>query len=174
MSTGLPSEVELDARGRRFALVASRWNTAIVEDLLVGAQQALAQRGAENVRVYRCAGAFELAPLCARVMRKGGIDGIIALSCLIRGGTDHYRLLSDEATRALGMLALEGATNPRAVAVTFGVLACDTLAQAEERSDPRGADKGGEAAQACIEQVQALIQVEPEGFGGGRAAGESG
>ena len=167
MSTGLPSEVELDARGMRFALVASRWNTAIVEDLLVGAQKTLAERGAENVRVYRCAGAFELAPLCARVMRKGGIDGIIALGCLIRGGTDHYQLLSGEATRALGMLALEGGTNPRAVAVTFGILACDTLAQAQERSDPRGADKGGEAAEACIEQIQALRQVEAPAAGTG-------
>ena len=167
MSTGTPSEVELDARGMRFALVASRWNTAIVEDLLVGAQKALAQRSAENVRVYRCAGAFELAPLCARVMRKGGVDGIVALGCLIRGGTDHYQLLSGEATRALGMLALEGATNPRVVAVGFGVLACDTLAQAQERSDPGGADKGGEAAQACIEQIRALRQVEDTAAGKG-------
>ncbi len=167
MSTGLPSEVELDARGMRFAIVAPRWNTAIVEDLLVGAQKALSERGAGNVRVYRCAGAFELAPLCARVMRKGGIDGIVALGCLIRGGTDHYQLLSGEATRALGMLALEGGTNPRPVAVSFGVLTCDTLAQAQERSDPQGADKGGEAAQACIEQVRALRQAEPATAGVG-------
>lgn len=167
MSMGSPSEVELDAQGMRFALVASRWNTAIVEDLLVGAQTALAQHGAENVRVYRCAGAFELAPLSARVMREGGIDGIVALGCLIRGGTDHYQLLSGEATRALGMLALEGATNPRVVAVGFGILTCDTLAQAQERSDPRGADKGGEAAQACIEQIRALRQVEAGAAGKG-------
>jgi 6,7-dimethyl-8-ribityllumazine synthase len=160
MSQGIPAGVELDARGMRFALVATRWNTEIVESMLVGAQKALAQRGAENVRVYRCSGAFELAPLAARVARKGGIDGIVALGCLIRGGTDHYQLLSQEVTRSLGLLALEGGTNPRPLAVAFGVLACDTLKQAQERADPDGADKGGEAALACIEQVQALRGVD--------------
>jgi 6,7-dimethyl-8-ribityllumazine synthase len=159
MSQGIPAEVELDARGMRFALVATRWNTEIVESMLVGAQKALADRGAENVRVYRCSGAFELAPLAARVARKGGIDGIVALGCLIRGGTDHYQLLSQDVTRSLGLLALEGATNPRPLAVAFGVLACDTLKQAQERADPAGADKGGEAALACVEQVHALRAV---------------
>ena len=159
MITGSPEGLMLDARGMRFALCASRWNTDIVEQLLVGAQKALADRGAENVRVYRCSGTFELGPLAARVARKRGIDGIVALGCLIRGGTDHYQLLSQDVIRALGMLALEGSTNPRPLAVAFGVLTCDTKAQAYERADPKGADKGGEAAQACIEQVHALRGV---------------
>src|SRR5205823_7407559 len=85
-------------------------------------------------------GVFELGPLAARVARKGGIDGIVAVGCLIRGGTDHYRVLCDEVTRALGALAMEGGTNPRALAVAFGVLTCETLQQAQERADPRGAD----------------------------------
>ena len=159
MSQGSPLEIELDASGMRFAICASRWNGEIVDQLLIGAERALAARGAENVRVYRCAGAFELGPLAARVARKGGIDGIVALGCLIRGGTDHYTLLATEVTRALGLLALEGATNPRPLAVAFGVLACDELAQAQERADPAGADKGGEAAMTCIEQVLALREV---------------
>src|ERR1700704_2580393 len=112
MSQQTPPQLDLDARGMRFAICATRWNGAIVEQMMAGAQAALADRGAENVRIYRCAGAFELGPLAARVARKGGIDGIVALGCLIRGGTDHYRLLADEVTRSLGLLALEGATNP--------------------------------------------------------------
>jgi 6,7-dimethyl-8-ribityllumazine synthase len=160
MSQGSPSEVDLDASGLRFAIVATRWNEKIVEQLIAGAQGVLQERGAANVRVYRCSGAFELVPMAARVARKGGIDGIIALCCLIRGGTDHYRLLSDEVTRALGVLALEGATNPRPLAVSFGVLACENLSQAQERADLKGGDKGGEAALACIEQARALAAVE--------------
>jgi 6,7-dimethyl-8-ribityllumazine synthase len=156
MSIGTPPDRELSAQGLRFAVVATRWNAEIVEQLLEGAQKALAARKAESVQVYRCAGVFELAPLAARVARKGGIDGIVALGCLIRGGTDHYRVLCDEVTRALGALALEGGTNPRPLAVSFGVLTCETLQQAQARADPRGADKGGEAALACIEQVHAL------------------
>ena len=160
MSTGTPSEVDLDASGLRFAIVAARWNEKVVEQLIAGAQSALQERSAGNVRLYRCSGAFELAPMVARLMRKGEVDGIIALACLIKGGTDHFRLLSDDVTRTLGNLALEGAVNPRPLAVSFGVLTCDTLAQAHERADPRGADKGGEAALACIEQVRALAAVE--------------
>src|SRR5689334_21158571 len=105
MSQGLPSRTDVNARGLRFALVASRWNAEIVEQLVQGAQRALEERGAAEVLLYRCAGAFELAPLAARVARKWQGDGIVALGCLIRGGTDHYRLLADEVTRALGALA---------------------------------------------------------------------
>ncbi len=159
MSQGIPAELTVNAKGMRFAIVATRWNTEIVDSLVAGAQKALAQRGAENVRVYRCSGAFELGPLAARVARKGGIDGIVALGCLVRGGTDHYQLLSQEVTRSLGLLALEGGTNPRPLAVAFGVLTCDTMKQAHERADPAGADKGGESALACIEQVHALRAV---------------
>src|SRR5438874_11932718 len=156
MSRGTPPERELSAQGMRIAIVATRWNAELVEQLLEGAQKALSQRKAAGVDVYRCAGVFELGPLAARVARKGGIDGIVAVGCLIRGGTDHYRVLCDEVTRALGALAMEGGTNPRALAVAFGVLTCETLQQAQERADPRGADKGGEAALSCIEQVHAL------------------
>src|SRR5438105_12930387 len=122
MSTQTPSDRELSAKGMRFAIVAARWNLEIVDQLLQGAQKALAARNAADVLVYRCPGAFELAPLAARVARKGGIDGIVALGCLIRGGTDHYRVLGDEVTRSLGAWAPEGGTSPRPRALAFGVL----------------------------------------------------
>ncbi|HTO95758.1 MAG TPA: 6,7-dimethyl-8-ribityllumazine synthase [Myxococcales bacterium] len=159
MSTTSPPPEELSAQGMRFALVATRWNAGIVEQLLQGAQKALAARRAENVRVHRCAGVFELGPLAVRVARGGEIDGLIALGCLIRGGTDHYRVLCDEVTRALGALAMEAAGAPHPLAVAFGVLTCETAEQAQERADPRGSDKGGEAALACIEQVHAFRSV---------------
>jgi 6,7-dimethyl-8-ribityllumazine synthase len=150
----------------RFAICATRWNPEIVEQLLAGATRALRAKGAAVEPVRRCAGVFELAPLCARVARKGGVDGIVALGCLIRGDTDHYTLLAAEVTRALGMLALEGATSPRPIAVAFGVLACDTVEQARERADPARLDKGAEAALACIEQVHALRSANAEVEGG--------
>jgi 6,7-dimethyl-8-ribityllumazine synthase len=154
VSQGTPVEKKLDARGKSFAVVATRWNAHIVEKLLAGAVETLRECGAEVSGVHRCAGVFELAPLCARVARKGGIDGIVAIGCLIRGGTDHYSLLASETTRALGQLSLELATNPRGMAVAFGVLTCDNDAQALERSD-----KGREAALAAIEQSLAFEAV---------------
>ena len=161
MSTHAPTlDPALTADGLRFALCATRWNREIVDQLLSGARTALSERGARDVRVYRCSGAFELAPLAARVARAGEVDGIIALACLVRGDTDHYALLASEVTRALGALAMEAATSPRALAVAFGVLACETLDQAYERADPGRLDKGGEAALACLEQVHALRAVQ--------------
>lgn len=160
MSISAPTfDASLKADGFRFALCATRWNLEIVEQLLAGAGAALDKRGAREVQLYRCPGAFELAPLAARVARAGQVDGIVALACLIRGGTDHYSLLASETTRALGMLAMEGGTSPRALAISFGVLACDTLEQAQERADPRRLDKGGEAALSCLAQVHALRAV---------------
>ncbi len=160
MATHAPAHgPTLSAKGMRFALCVSRWNGEVTEQLLEGAQAALRARGADEVRVHRCAGAFELGPLAARVARAGGVDGIVALACLVRGGTDHYALLASEATRALGALATEAATSPRPMAVAFGVLTCETLEQAQERADPRRLDKGGEAALACLEQVHALRKV---------------
>jgi 6,7-dimethyl-8-ribityllumazine synthase len=155
VSRNSPAEKPLDARGKTFAVVAAQWNPHIVEALLSGAISTLRESGAAISTTQRCSGVFELAPLCARIARKGGIDGIVALGCLIRGGTDHYSLLATETTRALGALALELGTNPRPVAVAFGVLACDTEEQAEERKD-----KGREAALACIEQSVALNAVD--------------
>src|SRR5437868_9009875 len=162
MSKQMPPDREPSAKGMRIAIVAARWNPQIVDQLLQGAQKTLAARNAADVSVYRCPGAFELAPLAARVARKGGIDGIVALGCLIRGGTDHYRVLCDEVTRSLGALALEGGTNPRPLAVAFGVLTCETPEQAQERADPRGMDKGGEAARACVGQIHVRRAAEAE------------
>jgi len=162
MSKQMPPDRELSATGMRIAIVAARWNPEIVDQLLQGAQKALAARNAADVSVYRCPGAFELAPLAARVVRKGGIDGVVALGSLIRGGTDHYRVLSDEVSRSLGALALECGTNPHPIAVAFGVLTCETQEQAQERADPRRMDKGGEAALACVEQIHALRAAEAE------------
>src|SRR5919204_693138 len=168
MSKGTPPAREVSGKGMRFAILATRWNEEFVDQLLEGARTALAEREAAQVEVFRCAGVFELAPLAARVVRRGGVDGIVALASLIRGGTDHYRVLRDEVTRALGALALECGTSPEPVAVAFGVLTCETVEQAQERADPRGANKGGEAALACVEQVHALRAVQAgEGGGGG-------
>jgi 6,7-dimethyl-8-ribityllumazine synthase len=166
VSRGSPQpDEQKGAAGMRFAVCATRWNPEIVEHLLAGALGALRAKGAAVEPVRRCAGVFELGPLCARVARKGGIDGIVALGCLIRGDTDHYALLAAEVTRSLGMLALEGATSPRPVAVAFGVLACDTPEQARERADPARLNKGAEAAVACIEQVHALRSANAEAEG---------
>src|SRR5258706_5348102 len=154
MSQGAPQDEKLDARGLRFAVCHTSWNAEYVDALVAGAVEELKKCGGAVAPVYRCSGVFELAPLCARVARKGGVDGIIAIGCIIRGETDHYRLLANETTRALGMLALELGTNPQPVAGTFGVLACYDAKQAKARLG-----NGREFARTCIAHAQALKAV---------------
>ncbi|MCA1828776.1 MAG: 6,7-dimethyl-8-ribityllumazine synthase [Myxococcales bacterium] len=154
MSQGAPKDEKLDAKGLRFAVVATRWNAEIVEKLLSATLGELKACSGAVGDPYRCDGVFELAPLAARIARKGGIDGIVALGCVIKGETDHYTLLANETTRALGQLALELGTNPRPVALTFGVLAVDDEDQARRRSE-----KGREFARACVSQALALRAV---------------
>ena len=160
MSLGAPKAEKIDGKGLRIAICRTRWNGEIVERLASEAIDELSSAKAALASTQACEGAFELAPLVARVARKGDVDGIIAIGCLIRGETDHYALLAGETTRALGQLALELATNPRPVAITFGVLACESEAQARERAFRQ--EKGREFARTCIAQAQALRRVGDE------------
>jgi 6,7-dimethyl-8-ribityllumazine synthase len=159
MATHAPkADGAISATGMRFWVCATRWNSEIVDQLVGAAVGELNANGAIVEGIQRCSGVFELGPLCARMARKGGFDGIVALGCLIRGETDHYSLLASEVTRALGALAIEAATSPRPMAVAFGVLTCETLEQAQRRAAPNQLNKGAEAALACIDQVRALRQ----------------
>ena len=154
-------EGNLLAQGHRYALCVSRFNSFITERLLEGATDALVRHGASasDLKVYRCTGAWELGPLCARVARAGQVDGIIGLGCLIRGSTDHYDLIAAEVSKALSHLSIDGAVAPRPVAVTFGVLTTDSIEQAIERAGTKAGNKGFEAAMTAIEMADLLRQL---------------
>jgi 6,7-dimethyl-8-ribityllumazine synthase len=144
------------ARGRAFAVVASRFNDAIVERLVAGAQAALLAAGAarEDVTVYRCPGALELPGLVRRVVDLGRYDGLVVLGCVIRGDTPHFDLVVGECTRGVGAIAAEGK-----VAVANGVLACNTVDQAEARSVAGPGNRGAEAATVAVEMAEVYRQV---------------
>ena len=150
-SSGLSHQGALKTNGRKFALVAARFNAEIVDRLIAGAREALREAGAadEDIELFRCPGAMELAGLARRVAETNRFDGIACLGAVIRGGTPHFDLVAGEAARGIGALAAEGR-----IPVAFGVLACDTLDQALERS---GTDKtenrGYDAAAVAIEMA---------------------
>ncbi len=156
-SPGPSHEGELKTYGRRFALVAARFNAEIVDRLIAGAREALREAGAADadVELYRCPGAMELAGLARRVAETSRFEGIACLGAVIRGGTPHFDLVAGEAARGIGALAAEGR-----IPVAFGVLACDTLEQALERS---GADKtenrGYDAAAVVIEMADLYAKL---------------
>lgn len=142
-------EGELDAAGLRIAVIASRFNDAIVAKLLEGALECLARHGADDasIAVYRVPGAFEIPAMAAELASSAGIDAIVTLGCLIRGETPHFDFISSQTTLHISKVALEGG-----VPVSFGVITCDTLDQALDRCR-KGNNKGWEAALSAIEMA---------------------
>jgi 6,7-dimethyl-8-ribityllumazine synthase len=141
-------EGDLDAHGLRFGVIASRFNDEIVSGLLDGALTCLQRHGANDgdVAVYRVPGAFEIPTLAASLV--GAHDALIALGCLLRGDTPHFEFISAQVTNDLSRVAVE-ARYP----IAFGVITCNTLDQAVERSSPGTSNKGWEAALAAIEMA---------------------
>ena len=134
----------------RFALVVSRFNSLITEQLVNGAQDALIRHGVAeaNIDLVRVPGTFELPGIVRRLSESNKYAGIIALGCVIRGGTPHFEYVAGEVSKGIGQLALHSEA-----AITFGVLTCDTLEQALDRAGVKAGNKGAEAAVACIEVV---------------------
>jgi 6,7-dimethyl-8-ribityllumazine synthase len=134
--------------GRRFAVIASRFNEFIVDKLLSGALDALRRSGAEedDSEVFRCPGAFEIPGLARRVVDSGRFDGLICLGAVIRGATPHFDLVVNQATAGIAAIAAESK-----VGVGLGVLACDTIEQAVERAGSKAGNRGYDAAVVAVE-----------------------
>jgi len=136
--------------GARFALVASRFNSFIVDALLTGAIEALKKHGASEaqISVVRVPGSWEIPLVCERVARSKKYDAIVALGAVIRGGTAHFEHVANAASRGIADVALKSG-----IPIVFGVLTTDTVEQASERAGPKSGNKGFEAALAAIEMV---------------------
>jgi 6,7-dimethyl-8-ribityllumazine synthase len=133
----------------KIAIVASRFNSEIMDRLIAGAQEAL--RGLAQVTVIQVPGAFEI-PLAAKsAALSKRFDAIVAIGCVIRGETAHFEYISHVASTGIAQVSLE-----TGVPVTFGVLTVDTDEQAMARSVPGGDNKGYHAAQAAVEMVRIL------------------
>lgn len=143
-------EGKLDATGKKFAVVVSRFNSFITERLLEGALQALRQCGAksEHMTVVHVPGAFEIPTAARQLAATGSYDGIVCVGCLLRGDTLHYEVIANEVTRGVGQSAQE-----TGVPHAFGVLTCDTLEQAIDRAGLKAGNKGFEAGLAAVEMA---------------------
>src|SRR6267142_851674 len=142
---------ELSAKGLRFGIAVSRFNSFITDRLLGAALDALERSGAENgnVDVVRVPGCFEL-PLAAKKMAQAGnYDAIVAIGCVLRGETTHYDYVCAETSRGLQLAQMDSG-----IPVIFCVLTCDTLEQAIDRAGLKGGNKGLEAGLAAIEMAQ--------------------
>jgi 6,7-dimethyl-8-ribityllumazine synthase len=146
-------EGRLDAKGFRFAIIVSRFNSFITDKLLEGALDALKRHGADDalIEVFRVPGAFEIPLVAKKVAKREDIDGVICLGAVIKGGTPHFHYVASEVTKGIAMVSLDS-EKP----VSFGVLTTESVEQAGERSGTKAGNKGSDAAMSAIEMVNLL------------------
>ncbi|TVO65723.1 6,7-dimethyl-8-ribityllumazine synthase [Spiribacter aquaticus] len=149
-------EGDFMAANARIALVATRFNDFIVDSLIGGARDTLVRHGAEDasLTLVRVPGSWELPLVTDRLARSGDYDGILALGCVIRGGTPHFEYVAGECAKGLGQVSQQ-----RDVPVSFGVLTTDTIEQAIERAGTKAGNKGAESAMALLEMISLLRRL---------------
>jgi 6,7-dimethyl-8-ribityllumazine synthase len=143
-------EGDLQAAGKKFGIVVSRFNSFIAERLLDGALDTLLRSGAADdaIEVARVPGAFEIPLMAQKMVKSGRYDAVICLGAVIRGATSHYDLVANEAAKGIAQVSLE-----HEVPLVFGVITTDTIEQAIERAGSKAGNKGSEAASVAIEMV---------------------
>lgn len=148
-------------KGAKFAIVASRFNHFIVDRLVEGAVDAIARHGGEegNVTIVRVPGAWEVPLAVQRIAKSRKVDGIIALSAVIRGSTPHFDYVAGEISKGIAQISLA-----HALPVAFGVLTTDSIEQAVERAGTKAGNKGWDAALSAIEMVSLEKAFEGAGF----------
>jgi 6,7-dimethyl-8-ribityllumazine synthase len=148
---GVPNGVR-----RSVGIVAARFNGEITTRLLDGAIEALVRSGVQRdrIEVLQVPGAFELPLGAVALARTRRYQCIVALGCVIRGETPHFEYVAQEAASGLQLAALE-----TGVPVSFGVLTCDTVEQAVERSREGEDNKGAEAARSALEMADVFARL---------------
>ncbi len=156
--TGRPDAEPVDAAGLRLAIVATRWNAQITDELVGRAVAAAKACGVDSPTMLRVAGAVEFPVVAAALAAKH--DAVACLGTVIRGGTPHFEYVCDAVTYGLTRVALDTGTP-----VGNGVLTCDTIEQAVERSGGPGSreDKGWEAVIAALDTALVLRGVRGAG-----------
>ena len=140
----------------RFAILVSRWNDLITSRLLEGAKDTIVRHGGslDNIDVVWAPGSYELPLVSQRLAKSGRYDAVIALACVIRGGTPHFDFVASEVSKGLASVSLD-----TGVPVSFGVLTTNSIEQAIERAGTKMGNKGTEAALAAIEMVNLLSNL---------------
>jgi 6,7-dimethyl-8-ribityllumazine synthase len=144
-------------QGRRCAVVVRRFNETITQRLVEGALDALVRHGVafDDIDVFWVPGAWELPAAARRVSAPERYDALIALGAVIRGDTPHFDYVAGEASRGLSLASADFD-----VPIAFGVLTCDTMAQAEARAGGEHGNKGWDAALAALEMADLFDQVD--------------
>jgi len=150
-------EGNYSAENQKIAIVATRWNDFIVSRLIEGAKDCFARHGGNqsvNLTLAMAPGAYELPLIVKKIATSGKYDAVVALGCVIRGGTPHFDYVAGTAARGIADTSSE-----TGVPCIFGVLTTDSIEQAIERAGTKAGNKGWEAMLSAIETINLLKQI---------------
>lgn len=148
---------KLLAKGKKIAIVVSRFNEFITAKLLDGALDSLRRHNAdeEKIEIIWSPGSFEIPLLTSKLARSKKFDGIICLGAIIAGDTPHYEFIAAEVTKGIAQTALE-----TGIPISFGILTTENLEQAIERAGTKAGNKGAQAAESVMEMINLLEQMK--------------
>jgi 6,7-dimethyl-8-ribityllumazine synthase len=148
-----------DARGGRYAVVASQFNDIVVSKLVEGALACFRGHGVseDDLFVAWVPGAFEIPFLAKKLAETGGYDAVVCLGAVVRGETPHFDFVAGECARGIQQVGLE-----TGMPLAFGVLTTETMAQALDRAGGKHGNKGWDAAMAAMQMASVLTQLPKE------------
>ena len=147
----------LIATGRKFAIVASRFNEFITKKLVEGAEDNLTRHGADanDITLVWVPGAFELPVVAQKLAESKLYDAVLCLGAVLRGQTPHFDYVAGEAAKGIAQVGLK-----TGVPTIFGVVTADTLEQAIDRAGTKAGNRGADAAATAIELVSLFGQLQ--------------
>ena len=150
-------EGQLDAKGKKFGLIVSRFNEFISKELLDGAIDCLKRHWAkdDDIDIIWVPGAFEMPLLAKKIANAKKYNALICLGAIIKGGTLHFDYVASESSKGIANVSLE-----EEIHVIFGVLTTDDIEQAIERAGTKAGNKGWQAAIHAIEMADLVGQMK--------------
>jgi len=150
-------EGNLIAKGKKFAVVVSRFNDFITKELLSGCIDTLVRHGASDadITVAWVPGSFEIPAFAARLAKSKSYDAVICLGTVIRGATPHFDYVASEVAKGVAKAAQENS-----LPVIFGIITADTIEQAIERAGTKDGNKGSDAALSAIEMANLFDKIK--------------
>jgi len=146
----------LNAKGKKFAIVVSRFNELISNQLLNGANDCLIRHGADDkdIKVYWVPGSFEIPLTAKKIALTKKFDAVICLGAVIRGATPHFEYIAAEVSKGIANVGLE-----TGIPVVFGIITSDSMEQALERAGVKAGNKGWDAALTAIEMSDLMNKI---------------
>ena len=151
------TEGNLIVKGKKFGIIASRFNDFITKELVSGCLDTLIRHGANNedLSITWVPGAFEVPLIAQRLAKSKSYDALICLGTVIRGSTPHFDYIASEVAKGIAKVSLD-----TGLPVIFGIITADTIEQAVERAGTKEGNKGRDAALSAIEMANLLAQIK--------------